>query len=229
MRQGWGGTRELATTTGARDATRLEPQVCFFCTFFFCSTNLLMITYRYTTNDDDEWMATNCEEHPILVMTNRWRMNGHHNRTTMWQGWEGMRELATTTGLKTCHVSSLRYVSFIVLFFCSTNLLMLTYRYTIMTTGMMNEQPPSATNTYERWESVGLNLRYGLHVVLFWCHDYSGGNWLNECRWVLFLSFYYWILLFLLSLLVLFTNNRRARNDKRQTDDKSIHMTEMDG
>ena len=48
-----------------------SPQVCFFCTFsFFCSTNLLMITYRYTTNDDDEQTATNCDEHPILAMTN---------------------------------------------------------------------------------------------------------------------------------------------------------------
>ena len=110
-------------------------------------TNVTMSPQAVTT-----WQQLQVEPRQLLqnntpppwITSNQ--MSGHHNQTTVRQGWEWTRGLATTTGLETWHVSSLRYVSFIILFFYSTNLLMLTYRYTIMT--MTNERPPSATNTW---------------------------------------------------------------------------------
>ena len=67
VQQGQGSERRRRNERingGARDATRLEPQVCFLTTFFFALE--LMITYRYTL-----WMTSLTNEWLSLA---RWRM-----------------------------------------------------------------------------------------------------------------------------------------------------------
>jgi hypothetical protein len=100
----WGGTKgfKLATATGARDATRFVPQVCFFF-FLFC------FTYRYTMNnvgnERTAAITTTPSRHHHGSTTN------DHNRNTS-PPWTATtttdRQTATTTERRTVRQGQMR-------------------------------------------------------------------------------------------------------------------------